>query len=321
MTVAAGVGRDQGHLRRHLRALRPATSRRRWSCTRRAPVPRARSAPRCGQLRRRRRRHHALHYEADAVVGGMIGGVGQRMLTSVSKRMASEFFGNVDTALSGVPNPPVRRAASGRARRDHDGSGAKVFTAPARPPARRQQTFLKGVAVGARLVLLGRARRRGSTARRWLDTDRARHDVPRRARWRTPSATGSISARELLELHLARIAERNPELNAIVSLDDERAREGAGGRRRGHQCPAAERWAAARAAVRVQGHARRGRLADDVRLAAVRRPRAPTRDDLVVERIRAAGAVRRSARPTCRSSRPARTRSTRSSAPPATRST
>jgi amidase len=37
----------------------------------------------------------------------------------------------------------------------------------------------------------------------------------------------SISARELLELHLARIAERNPELNAVVSLDEERARAGA----------------------------------------------------------------------------------------------
>lgn len=36
-----------------------------------------------------------------------------------------------------------------------------------------------------------------------------------------------ISARELLELHLARIAERNPALNAIVSLDEERARTGA----------------------------------------------------------------------------------------------
>ncbi|MBO0846358.1 MAG: amidase [Nocardioides sp.] len=36
-----------------------------------------------------------------------------------------------------------------------------------------------------------------------------------------------ISARELLELHLARIAERNPQLNAIVSLDEERARAGA----------------------------------------------------------------------------------------------
>ncbi len=36
-----------------------------------------------------------------------------------------------------------------------------------------------------------------------------------------------ISARELLEMHLARIAERNPQLNAIVSLDEERARAGA----------------------------------------------------------------------------------------------
>jgi len=36
-----------------------------------------------------------------------------------------------------------------------------------------------------------------------------------------------VSARELLDLHLARVAERNPELNAIVSLDEERARAGA----------------------------------------------------------------------------------------------
>jgi len=36
-----------------------------------------------------------------------------------------------------------------------------------------------------------------------------------------------ISASELLDLHLTRIAERNPELNAIVSLDEERARTAA----------------------------------------------------------------------------------------------
>ena len=39
--------------------------------------------------------------------------------------------------------------------------------------------------------------------------------------------SGDISARELLELHLDRIAERNPQLNAVVSLDEERARTGA----------------------------------------------------------------------------------------------
>src|SRR6476619_5050376 len=37
----------------------------------------------------------------------------------------------------------------------------------------------------------------------------------------------TVSARELLDLHLERIAERNPGLNAIVSLDEERARAGA----------------------------------------------------------------------------------------------
>lgn len=39
--------------------------------------------------------------------------------------------------------------------------------------------------------------------------------------------TNEISARELLDLHLARIAEVNPELNAIVSLDADRARAAA----------------------------------------------------------------------------------------------
>ena len=33
----------------------------------------------------------------------MIGGVGQRMLTRVSRRMAGEFFGNVDAAIAGGP--------------------------------------------------------------------------------------------------------------------------------------------------------------------------------------------------------------------------
>ena len=80
----------------------------------------------------------------------------------------------------------------------------------------------------------------------------------------------TISAVELMDLHLARIAERNPELNAIVSLDEERARAGADAADR---VPDERARSAARAAVRVQGHPRRRRLADDVRLAALRRPR------------------------------------------------
>ena len=46
-----------------------------------------------------------LTYAADAIVGGMIGGVGQRMLTGVSKKMAAEFFANVDTVLAGGTTP------------------------------------------------------------------------------------------------------------------------------------------------------------------------------------------------------------------------
>ena len=40
-------------------------------------------------------------------------------------------------------------------------------------------------------------------------------------------ASREISCAELMDLHLARIAERNPQLNAIVSLDEDRARDGA----------------------------------------------------------------------------------------------
>src|SRR3954454_20905344 len=53
-----------------------------------------------------------IDYEADAVVGGMVGGVGQRMLTSVSKRMAGEFFSNVGHAIAQGP-PPVAESAPG----------------------------------------------------------------------------------------------------------------------------------------------------------------------------------------------------------------
>jgi uncharacterized protein len=102
-------------------------------------------------------------WEADAVVGGMIGGVGQRMLTSVSKRMAGEFFGNVDKALSGgLPAAVPAGAASGDAASgDAVPSAAavagQVFTAPPSSSVgiSSQPDFVKGIAVGAGLVLLG----------------------------------------------------------------------------------------------------------------------------------------------------------------------
>jgi uncharacterized protein len=102
-----------------------------------------------------------ISYDADAVVGGMVGGVGQRMLGSASRRTAKEFFDNVANAIAdagapGAPGAPGREpdrqieAATPGARAEV----GQVFTAPPRP-ADAQQEFRKGIAVGAGLVLLG----------------------------------------------------------------------------------------------------------------------------------------------------------------------
>jgi carbon monoxide dehydrogenase subunit G len=94
-------------------------------------------------------------WEADAVVGGMIGGVGQRMLTSVSKRMAGEFFGNVDRALSGALPAVAAGSTPGTAPTPSTAAVGQVFTAPPSPPSPSSSEFLRGIAVGAGLVLLG----------------------------------------------------------------------------------------------------------------------------------------------------------------------
>jgi carbon monoxide dehydrogenase subunit G len=88
-----------------------------------------------------------ISYEADAVVGGMVGGVGQRMLSSVSRRMAGEFFSNVGTAISAPPSTePAETIAA----------GAPVFTAPAKARGISSlDDFVKGIVVGAGLVVLG----------------------------------------------------------------------------------------------------------------------------------------------------------------------
>ncbi|WP_110208554.1 SRPBCC family protein [Nocardioides daejeonensis] len=100
-----------------------------------------------------------ISYEADAVVGGMIGGVGQRMLTSVSRRMAGEFFGNVDKVLSGAAPAPAPTDAAASAPGASGVAAAPaagaVFTAPASSGAGSPDDFVKGVVLGAGLVLLG----------------------------------------------------------------------------------------------------------------------------------------------------------------------
>jgi amidase len=106
-----------------------------------------------------------------------------------------------------------------------------------------------------------------------------------------------ISARELLELHLERIAERNPQLNALVSLDEDRARAGA--------AAADEALAAAGRGGEGVGegigplHGLPFAFKDTHAVAGWRTTygsplfadHVPERDDLLVERVRAAGAV------------------------------
>lgn len=97
-----------------------------------------------------------LTYDADTVIGGMIGGVGQRMLASVSRRMAAEFFGAVEQVITGVP--PVSSAAEREATTADGGPTAAapgVFTPPPRAAGAGHDEFLKGVAVGAALMTLG----------------------------------------------------------------------------------------------------------------------------------------------------------------------
>jgi carbon monoxide dehydrogenase subunit G len=101
----------------------------------------------------------SLTYDADATVGGMIGGVGQRMLVGVSKRMAAEFFGNVESVLVSstgaaragdqAPKPLAPAPAPAPA------PGA-VYTQPTeRASSQRGPSFAVGVWVGAAAALAG----------------------------------------------------------------------------------------------------------------------------------------------------------------------
>jgi uncharacterized protein len=79
-----------------------------------------------------------LSYDADAVVGGMVGGVGQRMLTGVARKTANEFFAAVNAVLTGTavspspatPSPTTPGTAPDRVEPSH-----LPVTSPAATPA------------------------------------------------------------------------------------------------------------------------------------------------------------------------------------------
>jgi uncharacterized protein len=97
-----------------------------------------------------------LSYDADAVVGGMIGGVGQRLLSGVAKRTAGDFFTAVDQVLAGG-GAEAEEAATGGGVAPIGEAGPRVYSAPGRrsPPGVPGGEFAAGVVLGAAAALLG----------------------------------------------------------------------------------------------------------------------------------------------------------------------
>ena len=95
-----------------------------------------------------------LDYDADAVVGGMVGGVGQRMLTGVAKKTAGEFFSAVDRVLTGTE--PVAAAVLPAPDGASPTAQRQVYAGPAVVPRTGGgRDLLTGAVVGAAAALLG----------------------------------------------------------------------------------------------------------------------------------------------------------------------
>ena len=103
-----------------------------------------------------------LHYDADAAVGGAVGGVGQRMLAGVTKKMAGQFFTALDRDIAGERPAATSAAAATTGTAGTAGSESPVYsgrTATANANASlsmdRTSTFALGALVGGALVALG----------------------------------------------------------------------------------------------------------------------------------------------------------------------
>jgi carbon monoxide dehydrogenase subunit G len=97
-----------------------------------------------------------LTYSADAVIGGPVAGVGQRMITGVAKRMAGQFFTAIDDELSGTVTPI---AAAPSAVTAGPATGAPQVFAGGAPAAAAVpadvRTLVLGAVGGAVLTLIG----------------------------------------------------------------------------------------------------------------------------------------------------------------------
>lgn len=109
-----------------------------------------------------------VSYDADAVVGGAIAGVGQRVVSGVARRNAASFFEAVDTYLSGHPDeageaaPDVAGPGKEDGERPRDGVVHRRSDAPGRPMgpmAPLLAAALVGAAIALAGVLVGQRRR------------------------------------------------------------------------------------------------------------------------------------------------------------------
>jgi carbon monoxide dehydrogenase subunit G len=114
-----------------------------------------------------------LTYDADAEVGGMVAGVGQRMLAAVAKKLAKQFFLAVEGELLGVPatgaglggsaaSTGVGKAAGGTAGGTGQlaatggvGAGIRSASGAGRPSGGPDSDFARGAIIGAAIALAG----------------------------------------------------------------------------------------------------------------------------------------------------------------------
>jgi carbon monoxide dehydrogenase subunit G len=107
-----------------------------------------------------------VDYDADAVIGGMIGGVGQRMLGSVARKTAGEFFSAVEDhlrapALVGeAVGEPGGEPGAGGPRPPVPGEGGLHEVAPREP--------WPGAAAVARPALYERPAKQHTETRPWV---------------------------------------------------------------------------------------------------------------------------------------------------------
>jgi carbon monoxide dehydrogenase subunit G len=100
-----------------------------------------------------------LSYSAEAVVGGAVAGVGQRMITGVAKRMAGQFFSAIDAELTSPAAAVEAVAAPAGGSAEPSQALRTTFTGPARAAGgwipTEARPLLVGAAGGGVLTLLG----------------------------------------------------------------------------------------------------------------------------------------------------------------------